>query len=118
MRIFSWSGLLSAVLVGCAPATNEADRAAFDILVRNGNNGPLGIAVPAGSEDRIFECYLKTLKAKGAPLSTMAATVRAVDEGKDLRALPEKDRQDATLYLLLASSTIVGCQGGLPEGMR
>jgi hypothetical protein len=111
------AGMLSLALAGCSAATNE-HRQAFDEFLVRANGGPLGVAVAPGSEDRIFECYVAKAASKRVPLSELTQAIRTflnADSAADI--LPEQ-RREAITGLLAVSSTIVGCQGGLPEGMR
>lgn len=90
-------------------------RAAFDQVINHPDGRSVGIAVPRGSEDRVFECFTKTLKAEGVHLSTASASMKAFFDGKDFDALPPKEKQESSIALLTAMGSIMRCQGGPPK---
>ena len=90
-------------------------RAAFDQVLKHPESRSAGIAVAAGSEDRVFDCFTKTLKAEGVSLSTASASMKTFFDGKDFDLLPPKERQESSIALLTAMGSIMRCQGGPPK---
>lgn len=110
--------LFVSALAFAACTNPAADRQVFDQLLKHPESRSIGIAVPAGSEDRVFNCYSKKVENAGIRLSVVTATLRDFLQGKELEKLPEKEKTQATLQLLLAISSIAECQGGLPKTDR
>lgn len=90
-------------------------RAAFDQVLKHPDSRSVGVAVAAGSEDRVFDCFTKTLKAEGVKLSTASASMKAFFDGKDFDLLPPKEKQESSIALLTAMGSIMRCQGGPPK---
>lgn len=116
-----WLGVVAALaLAGCERPADEIReaRAAFDQVLKHPDSRSAGVAVPAGSEDRVFECFTKTVKAEGVSLPVASASMKTFFDGKDFDGLPPKEKQEATIALMTAMGSIMRCQGGPPPETR
>lgn len=119
-KCFGLSVVAAFALGGCERPADEIKeaRAAFDQVLRHPESRAAGVAVPAGSEDRVFECFTKTVKAEGVSLPVASASMKTFFDGKDFDALPPKEKQEATIALMTAMGSIMRCQGGPPPETR
>lgn len=112
--MFGAGAAFALALAACTAPTNGDARSVFDQLLNHPESRSLGVVVAPGSEDHVFECYTKKIEAAGENIATVSATLKGFLNERDMQTLPEKEKAQTTLHLLLALSSITTCQGGLP----